>query len=210
MAGERCKPSRGWETPGSDYGSSQRFCAGRGMLARGCIDQSGDELAGGCQEIVGEAQSGSVRCHGMKRRGLQLSVRHRWILYGSCLALFVTGALWAWLHYMDVTGRLGDSWRSLNPWLMKIHGFAAVGFVLVLGTLLPVHVRHSWHAHKNRSNGAFFLGCMVLLILSGYALYYLGDEGSREKTSGFHLWLGMASPCLLILHIWFGRRATSR
>jgi cation transport ATPase len=146
----------------------------------------------------------------MKRRGLQLSRRHKAMLYVISLVLLFSGVFWAWFHHLDETAKRGDFLRSLNPWLMKIHGFAAVGFVLLLGTLLPVHVRHSWHAHKNRTNGAFFLAAIGLLSLSGYSLYYLGDERVRGACSTFHLWLGVLSPALLIAHIWFGRRATSK
>ena len=144
----------------------------------------------------------------MKRRGLQLSRRHRWSLYAIGLALLITGVAWAWLHHQEEAGNGAVSQREIQPWLMKAHGFAALGFVLLLGTLLPVHVRHSWHAHRNRANGIFFLSSVNILTLSGYTLYYLGDEKLRALCSNFHLWLGAALPLLLIWHIWLGRRAS--
>lgn len=145
----------------------------------------------------------------MKQRAFQISPRHRRILYVVSLVLLFSGAVWAWVHRLDEQGSAGVTLRHLKPWLMKAHGFAAVGFVLLLGTLLSTHVRHSWHARKNRSNGAFFLSAMSLLTLSGYALYYLGDETWRNATSQFHLWLGLSSPLILFWHIRSGRRATA-
>jgi hypothetical protein len=145
----------------------------------------------------------------MKRRAFQISPRHRGILYVVSLVLLFSGAAWAWVHGLDEQGSAGVTLRNLKPWLMKAHGFAAVGFVLVLGTLLPTHIRRSWHARKNRSHGAFFLGAVSLLSLSGYALYYLGDETWRDAASQFHLWLGLSSPILLVWHIRSGRRATA-
>jgi hypothetical protein len=139
----------------------------------------------------------------MKRRGLQLSRRHRWSIYVMGLALLFTGIAWAWLH-PNVNG----PWREIKPWLMKTHGFAALGFVLLLGTLLPVHVRHSWHARRNRANGAFFLSAVGTLTFTGYLLYYLGNEKLRALCSNLHFWLGAAIPLLLIWHIWSGHRAT--
>ncbi len=144
----------------------------------------------------------------MKRRGLQLSRRHRLTFYAASLLLLVSGAAWAWANHLDETGAAGERLRDFKPWLLKIHGFSALAFVLLLGTLLAVHVRRAWHAHKNRGNGIFFLTTISLLTLSGYALYYLGDESWRDVTAKFHLWLGLAAPGLLGLHIWFGRRAT--
>jgi hypothetical protein len=144
----------------------------------------------------------------MKRRGLKLSRGQRWSICFIGLALLLSGLAWAWLHRLDEAGTAGGPWRELEPWLMKVHGFAALGFVLLLGTLLPVHVRHSWHARRNRANGAFFLTVVSILTLTGYALYYLGDEKLRALYSDVHFWLGAAIPLLLIWHIWCGHRAT--
>ncbi|HTI72539.1 MAG TPA: hypothetical protein VMF06_21365 [Candidatus Limnocylindria bacterium] len=145
----------------------------------------------------------------MKRRGLQLSRRHRWTLYTFSVVLLVSGAIWAWAHYQDESGTADPLLRGIAPWLLKVHGLAAMGFVLLLGTLIPVHIRHSWHANKNRVNGVFFLTAVGLLTVSGYLLYYLGDETVRGYMSRVHLWLGLAAPLLLGWHIFLGRRATA-
>ena len=144
----------------------------------------------------------------MKRRGMQLSRRHRWTLFVIGLALLLTGLAWVWLQQMDEAGNLTEAWRELKMGLMKTHGWAAVGFVLLLGTLIPVHIRHSWHARRNRANGVCFLSAVSLLTLTGYALYYLGDEQLRALCSDVHFWLGSIIPLLLIWHIWSGHRAT--
>ncbi len=144
----------------------------------------------------------------MKRRRLQLHRGQRLTLYAVSVVLLLSGAGWAWIRWLDDAGRTGDAMRQLKPWLLKTHGFAAPGFVLLLGTLLQGHVRRSWHSRKNRLNGAFFLTAVSLLTLSGYTLYYLGDEAWRHATSQFHLWLGLSAPLLLWWHILLGRRAT--
>ncbi len=144
----------------------------------------------------------------MKRRRLQLTKGHRLTLYAFSLILLLSGAAWAWMHRLDEAGGTNDAWRNLKPWLLRIHGLGAPFFVLLVGTLLPGHVRRSWHASKNRANGAFFLTTIALLTLSGYALYYLGDEEWRRFTSQFHLWLGLGAPLLLLAHVLIGRRAT--
>jgi len=143
----------------------------------------------------------------MKRRGLQISQRHRLALYAVSLALFLSGAAWAWIHRLDEAGQAGEALRRANAKLIAVHGLVAVGFVLVLGTLLPGHVRRAWNARKNRGQGAFFLAAMGLLTASGYALYYLGDDPWRRAGSGLHLWLGLIAPILLFWHIRTGKRA---
>jgi hypothetical protein len=142
----------------------------------------------------------------MKRRGLQLRPLHRRILYAVGAALFLTGTVWAWIHHLDEQGRAGESLQRSKQWLIEIHGFAAMFFVLLLGTLLTGHVRRAWHAHKSRRNGVFFLTSVSLLTLSGYALYYISGENFRAAVSRFHLWLGIIAPALLLLHITLGRK----
>ena len=145
----------------------------------------------------------------MRRRRLQLSRRHRLTLYLVSVVLLVSGAAWAWVHRLDDAGQAGEALRQWKPWLLKVHGYAALGFVLLLGTLLTGHIRRSWHAHTNRANGACFLIAVSLLTLSGYTLYYLGDENWRNATSQFHLWLGLVAPALLFWHIRSGRNNAS-
>lgn len=136
--------------------------------------------------------------------------RHRRTLYAASLALFLSGISWAWIYHLDEAGRAGEELMRMKTSLIAVHGFSAMVFVLLLGTLLAGHVRRAWHAHKNRKNGVFFLTMACLLTLSGYLLYYLGDEHVRAVVSNFHLWLGVTAPMLLIWHIWLGRRATRR
>ena len=144
----------------------------------------------------------------MKRRRLQLSRRHRRTLYAVSIALFLSGVVWAVIHRLDEAGRAGEGLRQWKTGLLQFHGLAAVGFVLLLGTLLPGHIRRAWHAKKNRGNGAFFLTTISVLIVTGYALYYLGNEAWREGFGNAHLWLGVAAPALLVWHVLSGRRAT--
>jgi hypothetical protein len=144
----------------------------------------------------------------MKRRRLQLSQRHRRTLYAVSLAVLLSGLAWAVVHRLDMAGRAGDGLRRWKPTMLQVHGLAGIGFVLLFGTLLPGHVRRAWHAKKNRPNGAFFLIAVSVLIITGYILYYVGDETWRERLSNTHLWLGLAAPVLLAWHIFCGRRAT--
>lgn len=143
----------------------------------------------------------------MKRRWLELRRGHRRLLYAVSLSLFLSGTGWAWIQHLDRYGRASDSLLRLKTKLIAIHGFSAMFFVLLLGTLLASHVRRAWQGRKNRANGVFFLTVVILLTLSGYALYYLGNESLRNANSQFHLWLGMLAPVLLVWHIWAGRKA---
>src|SRR5689334_9879257 len=114
------------------------------MLAGGCVDQGGVERRPHHCPPASRSTGRRSHCvHRMKRRGLQLSRRHRWSLYSVGLTLFISGVIWIVLHRLDEAGKMSGPWRELKPSVMAVHGLFAAGFVLLLGTLLPVHVRHS-------------------------------------------------------------------
>jgi hypothetical protein len=145
-----------------------------------------------------------------KRRGLQFRRLHRLSLGAIGLSLFFSGVGFAWIQHLDEAGRASDSLLQIKTKLIAVHGFSAMFFVLWMGTLLVGHVSQAWKARKNRPNGAFFLAAVGLLMLSGYALYYLSNESLRDADGQFHLWLGIAAPALLGWHIWCGRKAVNR
>jgi hypothetical protein len=132
------------------------------------------------------------------------------MLYAVSLTLLLSGITWAWIQHLDQAGKAPQTVRQWKTCFVAVHGWSAMLFVLLFGTLLTGHIRRAWHARKNRRNGGFFVSVVALLTLSGYALYYLADENCRAWASNFHLWLGIAAPILLILHIRTGQRATMR
>ena len=84
-------------------------------------------------------------------------------------------------------------------------GCACAALMLVIaGSLLTVHVRVGWHQGKNLLAGCVVVAIMVLLIISGYVLYY-SDEETRPVVSMLHWIIGLGAPVALIWHIVRGR-----
>ena len=79
--------------------------------------------------------------------------------------------------------------------------------LVVIGSLLPVHVRRGWHLRKNLLAGCAMGTLALLLIASGYALYYFSGEEVRPWISAFHWVLGLGAPLALTWHVRRGRRA---
>ena len=145
----------------------------------------------------------------MRRNSAKLSGGHKVWLYASLILLYLSGVAWACLHYFVRTaGEFGDQPHPTEPWSLQIHGAAAMAILVILGTLLPGHVRFAWHARRNRPNGIALIAFLGFLVLSGYGLYYFGNERLRSWTSWSHLAVGLVLPGILILHIWSGRRST--
>jgi opacity protein-like surface antigen len=71
---------------------------------------------------------------------------------------------------------------------------------------VPVHMRYGWRARKNLSTGIVMATVSGVLVVTAFGLYYFGAEGARAVAGEVHTRLGVASPVLLIAHIWWGRR----
>lgn len=137
---------------------------------------------------------------------MRLSRGHiRWV-YWSCALLFGTGALWLVFHYfLQVHGEFGDRPHPLEIWCLRLHGGAAMLVLIVLGSLLPIHIRRGWHQRKNIPAGVTLTTIALVLIASGYALYYFGDEEARSVISAAHWVIGLTTPIVIVWHIWTGR-----
>ncbi|KDP86641.1 hypothetical protein CF70_006245 [Cupriavidus sp. SK-3] len=63
--------------------------------------------------------------------------------------------------------------------LLTTHRVAAAVTLVIVGGLLPLHIRLAWRVQRNRVSGIVSLAVMALLAGTSLLLYY-GDEESRE------------------------------
>jgi hypothetical protein len=146
----------------------------------------------------------------MHRRVSLSRARRAW-LYSTIGLLTASGVAWlVGQHWLRVEGEFGPAPHPSAPWWLRLHGAAAMVFLVVLGTLLRDHVRAGWRLHRNRPSGAGLLGLCCWLTLSGYGLYYIGGETSRLWLSRLHWLPGLLWPGVLIVHIWLGRRGRTK
>ena len=142
---------------------------------------------------------------------MRLSAGHRSWVYWSAALLFGSGALWLICHYfLQVEGEFGPTLHPLEPWSLRVHGGAAMLALVLVGSLLPVHVRRAWHQRHNLLPGILLLSIMLALTLSGYALYYFGGEQARPVISLLHWGVGLGTPLLLLWHVTSGRADSAR
>jgi hypothetical protein len=140
---------------------------------------------------------------------IRLGPWHQGAVYGATAALAVSGIIWLVLHYfLAVPGEYGPQIHPLEPWMLRLHGAAAMAGLIIYGSLLPVHIRRAWSIRRNIVLGIGLVAVMLLLTVTGYLLYYSGDENTRPLISAAHWILGLVVPALLVWHIISGRMQT--
>ena len=141
----------------------------------------------------------------------ELSARHQAWVFTLGTALAASGVLWILFHYfLARPDEFGATRHPLEIWWLRLHGAAAMGFLVVLGSVLPVHARRAWHARLNYRTGISVLSIAAVLVLTGYGLYYAGDELLRPWMSVLHWAVGLLAAPLLWLHAVRGKRAAAR
>jgi hypothetical protein len=142
----------------------------------------------------------------VQRPPMRLGKRHEFCVYAIGVLLLLSGLGWLIAHYFFAPlEEFGATAAPSEPWWLRIHGAAAMGGSIVLGSLFPGHVARSWALRQNFSSGMLILS-VVILLLTGYGLYYAGDEDTRPWISLVHWILGIAASGVLILHVKLGKR----
>jgi hypothetical protein len=137
---------------------------------------------------------------------VRLDPQFRWALYAAGGVLFVTGAAWL---LADAWKESADVWHDIAANLLMLHGGAAMIALMLLGALVPLHLRRGWRAKKNRLTGTVMATVNAVLIVTAFGLYYLGSETARPWISRIHYGVGFALPILGLVHILSGRRSVA-
>jgi uncharacterized membrane protein YfcA len=125
--------------------------------------------------------------------------------------LFFSGLLWLLFHnFITPPDEFGVSHNVLEPRLLEIHGALAMVFLIVLGVLIPTHMHHPWHQRRNRMTSMFMVGGCLIMVLSGYGLYYFGGELLRPFVSKLHGIFGCLIPLILVWHVLAGRKKKAK
>jgi cation transport ATPase len=136
----------------------------------------------------------------------------RWqrrLTYAAGAALLASGLTWLAVHFLhwpawsqaEIEG-LPSPWE---PWLMRVHGAAVMAALFVVGAMSSTHVVRGWRLRRRRKSGAGLLALLGLLVLSGYALYYLIGEAGRDALGLAHAALGLGALGALLWHRRRGR-----
>ncbi|MEE3623547.1 hypothetical protein UCD39_06025 [Nitrospirillum sp. BR 11752] len=156
------------------------------------------------------AQSG-MPAHTVRGAAFGLSRGHRHWLYRVMLVVALTGLAWMVLHYgRGLIGVDGHAARSAEAWCMKLHGGAVMAALVAFGSVLPHHVRLAWRARRHRLSGVGLISAVLVLVLTGYGLYYLGDEDWHDCASWGHQVVAALAVAACLIHVRAGRKSRAR
>ncbi len=124
----------------------------------------------------------------------RLSGWKKFFLYGATAVLWLSGLIWVLFRFY------GNN-SYVEPLSMKVHGAAAMAFLLVLGSLISTHMRRGWVLKRNRVSGVIIASVCASLTITGWILYYLATENVRNAVSLIHWIVGLALPLIIYLHI---------
>ena len=133
--------------------------------------------------------------------GIRLANRVKtWInLIG--LGVWISGGAWLVVHYWVNAQDGGELFVSpAEPWWLKVHGAFAFLAVWTGGLMWGLHIVRAWHRRRHRWSGGTLIGAVLVLIVSGYFLYYVGDERPRQIISLTHWILGLVLPVAYLTH----------
>ncbi|HLH36916.1 MAG TPA: hypothetical protein VKX41_19750 [Alloacidobacterium sp.] len=135
------------------------------------------------------------------RKSGSLSWRVRMAIYVTGVGVWLTGGLWLLYHYFLVKqGEFGPETNPLEPWWLKLHGAFAFAAMWLFGLLWGVHISKAWPHKRRRWSGGVTAGLLIWLTLSGYLLYYIGDERIRPVVSLLHWVVGLGLPLAFLWH----------
>jgi hypothetical protein len=121
-------------------------------------------------------------------------------VFATTAIVGVTGLLWFVLHDM-----IDDEPGELAHVLLILHGVSSYVILVVIGSLLPRHVRSGWVRRRNLMTGVTVTAVMAVLAVTGLGLYY-GNEDLHAPARWLHVAFGLGCFALFPAHAFLAAR----
>jgi hypothetical protein len=116
------------------------------------------------------------------------------------LGVWLTGVGWMAVHYVLEPRTAANFIGNAEPLWLKWHGAFAVLAIWTGGMLWGLHIVKAWRQHRHRWSGGSLAGAVLLLIASGYGLYYVANDAARSAISLLHQSVGVAILAAYLIH----------
>jgi len=135
------------------------------------------------------------------RESVRLTAGRRIAVYGVGAGLWLTGVLWLVYHYfLQRQGAFGPGPHPLEFWWRASHGLFGFAALWTLGLLWGAHVVRAWRTRLHRVSGGLLLAVLGVLAVTGYLLYYVGDDSALSAIAIVHWGIGLALPLAFAAH----------
>ena len=139
---------------------------------------------------------------------LRMSRALRGVIFAASALLWLSGVTWLVLHYGFASRTaFGPLPNPFEPVVMRVHGVLAVCGVFLLGWITAAHLPGRWGSGRNRISGLVLAASAVVLVVSGYALYYV-TAAPHDLAAIIHEGLGALAVLAALVHWW--RRRVAR
>lgn len=138
-----------------------------------------------------------------RKSPIYFSVRKKQAMYVCLLVLLISGILWLiFNNFVRIDGDFGPQHHPVEPWFLKIHSIAMFGYVFILGTLWPIHMKLGLKMEnkKNKITGLILLITSIILVITGYGLFYVGSDLFRSIISITHWIIGIGLGVVFLIH----------
>jgi len=132
---------------------------------------------------------------------MRLGFWQRTAVFVATAVVGVSGLLWLILHDM-IDGESGDATHVL----LILHGVSSYAILVVIGSLLPRHVRSGWVRRRNMVTGLTVTVVMAVLAATGLGLYY-GGEDLHAPVKWLHVVFGLGCFALFPVHAFIAARS---
>lgn len=136
----------------------------------------------------------------------RLGRAQRAVVYVVVGMLWATGAAWLLLHeFLQRSGPFGSTPHPLEPAVLTAHGVLAILAMYLLGWVSARHALRWWLRGLRRWSGGTLAGLLMLLVVSGFALFFVSDDAWQRYAAVVHEVFGLGVLLIAIPH-WTGRR----
>ena len=139
----------------------------------------------------------------------------KWFYLMLCsvlVALFATGTLLA-PTILDLKLEWDMPWRLASDQrigVAALHTLLSFLTLTLIGALWSVHMRSGWKRRSNHHSGLGLIVVMLLLLITGIGIFYLGDEDNAMIASLGHMAIGGMLPVIFSYHALAGYQKARR
>lgn len=127
--------------------------------------------------------------------------RLRYAIYLVFGGLWFSGCAWFVLHQFFATPtEFGEARHPWEPPLLLTHGVLSVVTAYLFGWIMARHAAEAWNMRKRRVSGSLLTTLLVVLSVSGFALFFLSDARWQTGIAQIHEIVGLLVTLFAIEH----------